>query len=261
MAFRQVRFGKLKTDFWGLGESTGRIVPAAEGPHYSIGPIMAKLTVHNRGDVSGKTYFREVWGIRIYAVEERSFWLFDVEVKLVPVDPERSQDPSSAPLEMIAEQIHYGGMSFRGPSDWLHQEGRDVERALSQGIEFPGVNWLPPEEQLDVITSQGRTRDDGDGEAARWIDYTGPVEEGWGGLAMFGHPENPRSPLPVRIHPELPYFSWALTQKEPLTVRSDQPLVQRFRVLVHDDRPDLTLNELIGSDYELPTKVKFVPAG
>jgi hypothetical protein len=258
MAFRRVRFGEMETDFWGLGESSGRILPDERKPEYSTGPVLAKIEIHNRGDVSGKTHFKEVWGIRVYKMSDSEFWLFDVVVRLLPVDPKRPGGPASSSLEMVLEKLHYSGMSFRGPSNWLHRESQDVARALAQGIEFTGVRWLPPDLELDVITSEGKTRADGDGEAARWVDYTGPSGDGWGGLAMFSHRENLRHPMPLRIHPELPYFSFALTRDAPLTVCSDRSLDQRFRVLVHDGHPDPVLNERIGSAYENPVKVIFV---
>jgi hypothetical protein len=77
---------------------------------------------------------------------------------------------------------------------------------------------------------------------------------------MFSHPENPRHPMSVRIHPELPYFSFALTQQASYVVRSGQSLDLRFRALVHDGRPDRALNALIRADFENPAEAHFEPA-
>ena len=257
LAFRRVTFDELETEFWGLGETLGRILPDKIEPRYETGPVLAKLTFHNIGVVSGRTYFREVWGIRVYELAGNDYYLFDIVVKQIPVDPEAPGSQPGVPKTMELGQLHYGGMSFRGPSNWLRRDGRDVTRALAEGIEFPGVEWLPPEVELDVLTSEGKTREDGNETRARWVDYTGPLGDSWGGVTMFCHPENPAHPTPLRIHPELPYLSYALTQNGPVTVTSEKPLVQQFRVLAHDGRPDRQLNELHGSHYLDPPMITF----
>jgi hypothetical protein len=260
LAYRSVRFGELETDFWGLGESSGRILPDRVRPAHVTGPVFAKLTIHNKGSVSGQTFLKEVWGVRIYQMPRKDLWLFDVLVRQIPVDPKSPDTLSPEPLTMELEKVLYGGMSYRGPSEWLHHSSQEVTRAVSQGIEFPGIRWLPPEVELDVLTSEGKSRADGNETAARWIDYTGPVGDGWGGLVMFSHPGNLRHPMSLRIHPELPYFSYALTQNAPLTVHSDQSLDQRFRILVHDGHPDRQRNERVGSDYVDPVEIVFEAA-
>lgn len=260
LAFRHVSFGALQTDFWGLGESSGRILPDEPGPLYSAGPVLAKLTIYNKGDVSGRTYMKEVWGVSVYEIPGGEIRLFDIVVRQFPMDPMSPDAPPAEPLSMVLERLHYGGMSFRGPSSWLHRDGAEVSRARSEGIKFPGIEWLPPGVELRVLTSEGKTRLDGDGESARWVDYAGPVSGGWAGLVIYSHPGNPRHPMPVRIHPELPYFSYALAQEAPCTVRSDRSLDQRFRVLVHDGIPNQQLNERFGVGYLEPVEVVFEPS-
>ncbi|MFX0145986.1 MAG: DUF6807 family protein [Candidatus Hodarchaeota archaeon] len=76
-------------------------------------------------------------------------------------------------------------------------------------------------------------------------------------MVMFDHPLNPRYPTPVRIHPELPYYSWALVQDEPYSIRRDAPLRLQYRVMVHDNTPDPKTNERLAADFVDPPRVEL----
>jgi hypothetical protein len=259
MAWRPVKFGDLETDFWGLGDATGRILND-EPPAVEQGPVFTQLILHNKGTVAGETYFKEIQLVTVYAFPHDDFWLFDITVRQTPVDP---ANPTSRPTPSVAMQLqklHYGGMSFRATSDWLRQDAGDVQRAISRGIEFKDMHWLPSDVTLDIATSAGHDRTTGDRNPARWIDYTGPLGDAWGGAAMFDHPGNLRYPTPVRIHPQLPYYSWAFVQNEPYTIQSDNPLELTYRVLVHDGHPNTELNERLAADLAHPPLIKWQPA-
>ncbi len=235
-AWIKARFGNLETDFWGLGGSKGRILPTGERPSISIGPVFTKLIFGNQGVIGERVVMRERVEITVYSGRFAGGWIFDLRTTQTPL-PEIGQ--------MEIPQIHYGGTSFRGPAMWLRQSSRDVQRAISRGVRFEDPHWLASETKLHVLTSQGHDRISGNGTMVRWIDYTGPLGGDWGGLAMYDHPSNPRYPTPVRIHPELPYFSLAIVQNEPLTVTADSPLQLFYRTLVHDGHPDAEKNEQI----------------
>jgi hypothetical protein len=256
MAWRPVKFGDLETDFWGLGDATGRIL-TDKAPVVNEGPVFTQLVCDNNGTVSGDTYFKEKLLITVYALPDRAFWLFDITARQVPVNPENPAARPESPLVMELQKLYYGGMSFRGPSSWLREDARDVQRYKARGVDFSGIDWLPEDVFLQIITSEGFTRQNGDKQPARWIDYTGPVGDSWGGAAMFDSPDNLRYPTPVRIHPQLPYYSWAFVQNEPYTIHSDQPLELSYRVLVHDLSPDKTLNEQIAADFAHPPAIQW----
>jgi hypothetical protein len=257
MAWRPVRFGEIETDFWGLGEATGRILTDRE-PLLDEGPVFSQLVIRNKGTVSGETYFKELQQITVYSIPENNFRLFDISVRQTPVNPANPDVKPTSDFSMELQKLYYGGMSFRATSDWLRRDARDVQRALSRGVGFGDMNWLPEDVSLDILTSAGLDRQSGDRQPARWIDYTGPLVDSWGGAAMFDFPGNPRYPTPVRIHPQLPYYSWAFVQDEPYTIHPDNPLELTYRVLVHDGHPDAALNERIAGDLEHPPVVKWL---
>ena len=256
-AWTKAVFGEIDTEFWGLGKSGGRILVDDLGPSVIDGPVFARLVIHNKGQVEGRTYFKEIWVIRVYALSEADIWLFDVNVHQVPTDPQKPESPPKKAVSMVLPKIHYGGMSFRGPSQWLGSDSKDVARATARGVEFKDVKWLAPEVSLNVLTDAGGDRKSGDRSSARWIDYTGPLDGDWGGLAMFDHPSNPRYPTPLRVHPELPYFCYALVQNESYTVSSDEPLGLAYRFLVHSGHPRRQVNERLARDFVDPPKVRW----
>jgi hypothetical protein len=256
-AWTKAIFGEVTTEFWGLGESTGRIVADDLGPSVIDGPVFAGLVVCNKGQVEGRTYFKEIWVLRIYALSEEQVWLFDVHIRQVPTDPQKPQRPPQKTISMVLPKMYYGGMAFRGPSQWLGRDSRDVARAITRGVEFKDAKWLAPGVSLDVLTDAGGDRKFSDRNPARWIDYTGPLGDDWGGLVMFDHPSNPRYPTPLRVHPELPYFCYAFVQNEPYTISSDEPLDLVYRVLIHSGHPSKRINERFARDFVDPPKVSW----
>ncbi|MHC4207335.1 MAG: DUF6807 family protein, partial [Planctomycetota bacterium] len=256
-AWTKAVFGEIETEFWGLAKSAGRILVDDLGPSVIDGPVFACLVIYNKGQVEGRTYFKEIWVVRVYALSEEDIWLFDVHIHQVPTDPHKPQSPPKKAVSMILPKIYYGGMSFRGPSEWLGFNSKDVARAIARGVEFKDAKWLAPDVSLDVLTDEGGDRKSGDKNSARWIDYTGPLGDDWGGLVMFDHPSNPRYPTPLRVHPELPYFCYALVQNESYTVSSNEPLNLEYRFLVHSGHPQQQVNERFARDFVDPPKVSW----
>ena len=114
-------------------------------------------------------------------------------------------------------------------------------------------------EMLQKFKDEGKTRSDGDGTEARWIDYTGPLGDEWGGVVIFDHPLNQRYPTPVHIHPKVPYFCFAFTKNEPYTVTPGNTLNLLYRFFIHNGRPNKELNERIANDFVNPPEIEWEP--
>ena len=260
MAWVKVKFGEIETGFWGLGESTGRTLKDDKEPDIIQGPVFTELVVYNKGTVSEKTFFKEICVVRLYNHADKDKWLFDLAFRQIPVDPE---NPSRLPVEnksMELQQIYYGGMSFRGVSPgWLHRDfiANSSYGQLSKFKEE--TKWLSPDDSLDILTSEGYNRKSGNETPARWIDYTGPLGDDWGGLVMFDNPSNQRYPAPLRIHPDMPYFCFAFVKDKPYTITGDASLDLTYRIIVHNDHPDKQGNEQFALDYADPPDVNWKP--
>ncbi|MHC4532553.1 MAG: DUF6807 family protein [Planctomycetota bacterium] len=257
LAWTKAIFGEVETEFWGLGKSAGRILADDLGPSVFDGPVFARLVIYNKGQVGDRIYFKEIWVVRVYALSKEDIWLFDVDISQVPTDPQNPHRPPKKAVSMVLPKVYYGGMSFRGPSEWLRYKSKDVARAIARGAKFKDAKWLSPNVSLDVLTDKGGDRKSGDRNSARWIDYTGPLGNDWGGLVMFDHPSNPRYPTPLRVHPELPYFCYAFVQNESYTVSSNGSLNLTYRFLIHSGHPRKRVNERFARDFVEPPKASW----
>jgi hypothetical protein len=260
LAWQKVRFGDIETNFWELGTATGRTLNDGKDPAVINGPVFTEIVAYNKGTVEGRTFFREICTVRLYNRPSDKSWMFDISYRQWPVDPE---SPDTLPREtkrMDLQKVYYGGMSYRGVSPgWLRYEF--IARDKEQLSKFrSNTKWLDPSDSLDILTSEGYTRKNGNGTPARWIDFTGPLMKGWGGLVMFDNPSNKRYPTPLRIHPDMPYFCFAFTKDQPYLVTSDDPLTLSYRAVVHMNHPDREKNESLALDFTEPPVITWNPA-
>jgi hypothetical protein len=158
---------------------------------------------------------------------------WDVEAFHIPGQTYWLFDLTSTP------PYRYGGMAYRGPEPFV------------QG-------------PLDVLTSEGLSRKDGDQEPARWVDLTGPIAEGsarYAGAMILDHPGNVNHPTVARIHPTtLPFFCFVPGHDETVTIGAAEPTVFRYRILIHDGHPDRVRNERIWHDFADPVRVVVAPS-
>jgi hypothetical protein len=125
----------------------------------------------------------------------------------------------------------------------------DVEMELAptgrQGVPFGQTNFG----FLAVRVAQSMTVFDGGGEIlnsrgdrnereaheqqADWIDQSGPVSEnGWGGIAIFDHPDNPRHPTYWHCRND-GWAGAAFNLKEGYKVEIEEPLHLKYRLCLH----------------------------
>jgi hypothetical protein len=228
LAYEKTQVGDLKPDFWNIHLGTGKIHADGIDPPVA-GPVTARFSARHRWEAKdkatgqGTVVLRERWDVEAYAIQDNPYWLFDVT---------STQQAVGKPL--LLEPYRYGGMAYRGPEPFV--KGK-----------------------LDVLTSEGKHRVDGDQKPARWVDLTGPVADGsdqYAGAMIADHPSNPHYPTVARIHPTtLPFFCYVPSHDQPLTIAAEIPTVFRYRVLIHDGRPDAKLDDAIARDFAEPPVV------
>jgi hypothetical protein len=87
----------------------------------------------------------------------------------------------------------------------------------------------PSEKPGRIEDSEGRVGEDATrGQASRWCDYSGPVGDGWSGVALFNHPDNPKHPATFFTRG---YGVFTVTQHYP---ENTEELMLRWRAYVHD---------------------------
>jgi hypothetical protein len=110
--------------------------------------------------------------------------------------------------------------------------------------------------KVSFLTSEGKTREDGDATRARWCHIGGPVDGQLVGIAVLDHPGNFRAPTPLRIHPSDPYFNYAPSQLGKFEMKPGEKYTVRYRYIVADGRPDRLELDRLWNDYAHPPKVK-----
>lgn len=227
LAYAKTEVGSLHPDFWNIHGGTAKI--HFDGLDAAIaGPVTARLLTRHRWEAKGaeSPVLLERWEVEAYDVPGSPYWMFDV-----------TSTQQAVGLPLILPPYRYGGMAYRGPEPF-------VKGALG------------------VLTSEGHdNRKSADQKPARWIDLTGPIAEGsdqYGGAVMFDHPKNLNHPSVVRIHPtSLPFFSFVPSHDTKVTIPSDHPTVFRYRVVIHDGRPDQARDEQLWHDYSEPPVVEL----
>ena len=227
-AWTNTEFRGRTPDFWNMQKGTGAVVPMALDSTWS-GPVQAGLRARHRyvdyAAAEPVTALYEQWTLRVYDVEseadEFSYRLFDLTV----VQATASESP------LVLPPYHYGGVAVRGRDAWYGPDGAHFR------------------------TSAGKDRSNGNETRARWTYIGGEVDGRRAGLAMLSHPTNVRSPQPVRIHPEMPYFCYAPSQLGRWSIRPGEPYEARYRFVVFDGPPNPKALDRLWTDYAYPPAV------
>lgn len=194
-------FEGRKTDFWNSKSKQGKVEHVKTLGTLS-GPLFAGFSAQHRfvalTGPEPKTALNEIWDLRAYAVEKRV--VFDLQ----------STQTCATDQPLVIKKYHYGGLGFRGSGEW---EGKT-------GFEF--------------LSSEGKTRADGNETTARWAVMTANVEGRPASIGFLNHPSNFRHPQPLRIHPSEPFFCWAPSQGGDFSIEPGKPYVSRFRFIVSD---------------------------
>ncbi len=209
-AWRQAEFEGRKVNPWAPLEKVGRVeFLKLEGT--LSGPVFGGFRSRQRlidpnAPGGAKAVTVDAWDVRVFATRQ---------VRMIDLETTQTCAGDS-PLTVL--KYHYGGLGFRGPAEW---EGK-------QGVAF--------------LTSEGKTRVDGNGTAARWVVMTGKVDGKDASVGLLCHPASFRAPQPTRINPDGPFFCWVPGAESPFQIERDKPYVARYRFIAAD-RP-LTAGEM-----------------
>ena len=223
MAWTSVVFEGRKTDFWNMGNSLARVEAIGVANRQS-GPVFAGwIADHHYVDLTSgapKIALRELWQIRVYALDAAN--VFDIDV--------RQEAPLNQPVSL--PEYHYGGMAVRGAASFRG----DPKNAV-------------------VLTSEGKDRVGADNSRARWAHIGGQVDGAMVGIAILGHPDNFRAPQPLRVHPTDPYICFAPSRLGPWSITTETPHVVKYRFVAADGPANAALLERIWRDYADPPTV------
>ena len=227
----KVSFQGRAPDFWNMQDKKGAQEFVALDRTWS-GPVHGGFTARlKQVDLTAPapvTALNDTWQLTAYdlAGAAQPVRMFD----LVITQTCATNDP------LILPEYHYGGFGFRGAGAW----------------NGPGT-------AARFLTSEGETdRIKGNNTRVRWCYLGGLVEGGaLAGTATLGHPGNFRAPQPVRLHPNMPYFSLVPQQLGEFRIEPGTPYVARFRFIVADGMPESALIDAYWNGYAQPAVAKL----
>jgi len=119
----------------------------------------------------------------------------------------------------------YGGLSFRGDANWATVLYADSEAGL--------------------LSDPSKVRH---GEKARWFSVARDREGVVDGVTIFDHPGNPNHPTAWYVYRDgFRFLNPSPLLNGPLTLKKGESMRLRYRVLVHEGRPDV---KLLDADYK-----------
>ena len=215
------------TDFWNMQNKKGEEQLRAVGRLWAgevHGGFDAELRMTDLSGTAPIDALIDRWSVKAYAIKgsQKPMHVFD----LTTTQSCATNDPLELP------QYHYGSFGLRGPESW---DGKD------------GAHFL---------TSEGITdRKKGDSTRARWCYLGGKTEAGISGTAVLGYPDNFRFPMPLRLHPDMPYFSIVPQKLGAFSIQPGKPYVTRYRFIVTDGEPDAKLFDACWNSLAHPAVV------
>ena len=217
-------------DFWNMGDKTGTVEPVDFGQEFS-GIVCGGFTAHHRMvDLTArpepKDVLNETWQVVAYARDPSAaepFFIFDLTITQTCATP----DP------LTLEKYRYGGLGFRGAKQWDGKDG------------------------CEVLTSEGKSRANGNESRGRWVRYSGLIDGKPASLAIFNSPDDFRFPQPMRIFPDQPFFCYAPEQLGEFQIVPGKPFVQRYRFVVADGVISAEELNRLWDDYGHPPAVQI----
>ena len=213
-------------DFWNMGTKTGRVDFVKLDDTFSS-PVCAGFRTHHRMiDMTAKPEkpaINETWDVTVYAPVSapKPLYIFDLLI--------HQECAGESPL--ILPKYHYGGLGFRGNRQWAKTN-------------------------CYFLTSEGKDRSNGNETKGRWCYVSGKTDDQTIGVAILDHPTNFRSPQPMRLNPDQPFFCYAPSQDGDWEISPTKPYTARYRFIVMDGGPDKDLIERLYTDWANPPKVE-----
>ncbi|MDR2138306.1 MAG: PmoA family protein [Tannerella sp.] len=217
-------------DLWNLGERlgtvrAGAIRTTARGMVFSgYDAALDHVIFTPEGE---KTVMEECWKVKTWNIPDIFLW--DFESHLYP----------STPLPVLLEAYRYAGFSCRATPEWTG-------------------------ENCAMLTSEGKTRQEIDGTAARWICMTGDTQTGRSGLLFMSHPQNCNAPEPLRIWDKQAnggrgdvFINFSPTKNRNWELASGKHYLLRYRVVSYEGEMTSATADRLWNDFAHPPVVEI----
>ena len=225
-AWRQMKFEGRSFDPWNQKAGLGKVEHLGINKLES-GPVFGFFSTElQHVDLTApkgpQPVLEETWKVWVYAIQDH--YVFDIE----------STQRCATDKPVTIEKVHYGGMMIRGHADW-HGE-----------------------RSCDFLTSEGKTKTDGNHTRPYWTDISGPLAGETAGVTIFAHQDNFRFPQPVRLHPKMPYFCFAPAVLDSFEIALGEAFVSKYRFYVHQGNVQSSVADSVWKNYCQTIKVEYL---
>jgi len=219
-----------EVDFWNLGDKKGTVRFNSYVSTTSGSVFGGFRVLHDHVDLTApggeKVALREEWDVRTWKPFQHpsgECWLWDLTSIL-----------SGATTEPVTlEQYRYGGgIGFRATESWQNSN-----------------SW--------IVTSEGKTRENGDATRARWCMVYGETGNGMSGILFMSHPQNREHPEPMRIWPvenDDVFFEFCPVRHNEWRVLPGEKKILTYRMLVYTGTITTEVAERLWQDFAYPPK-------
>jgi hypothetical protein len=203
----QVSFEGQTVDFWNLAKKEGTVrfagfVSTADGPVFCEYQTLHEHVVL-KNDGSEKVALNEMQTVRIYQPHDPDYYIADITSQL--------SCATDSPFKIL--EYRYAGLGWRATEQWN-------------------------KDNSEILTSEGKTRKDADGSAARWCIVQGRIDNDYAGVVMMSYPANYNHPEPLRVWPENMnergdvYANFCPTKNKDWLLNPGRRYVLKYRLLV-----------------------------
>ncbi len=211
MAGTNTTFQGSRVDFWNLHKKLGRTEHAktlsvgSANDSASFTVLINHVATLDRNET---VVLHERWTVTGRPGSSDHF-LFDIVSEQTPA--------TGSPLTF--NEYHYGGMALRGSNLWTPLESN-------------------PNGTCEFLTSNGHQRIEGNHTRVRWVSMRGIVEGEPASITVLCHPSNFRFPQAVRLHPKMPYFTYAPMFDGAFEIKPGETYESRYRYLITSSEPE-----------------------
>jgi hypothetical protein len=228
-------FEKDTVDFWNIKGRQGT-VRFAKFISQTSGPVFSEFTaLHEhvvfKKDGTEKVALNELQTVRAYHPDaDNNYYIVDITSKM--------SCASQSPLLIVA--YRYGGLGWRATEFW-------------------------DKDNSEMLTSEGKTRDNTDNTKAKWIIVYGALPgNDEGGIAMLSHPSNYNHPEPLRIWDKKAnggrgdvFANFAPTKDKDWLLEPGKTYTLKYRLVVFNGKMDAGKAESAWKSFAmLPSAVK-----
>jgi hypothetical protein len=217
-------------DFWNLGKRQGAVrfakfISVSDGPVFCEYQALHEHVVFKE-DGTKKIALNELQSVRIYQPNNEDHYIADITIEM--------SCAGASPVLLL--EYRYGGLGWRATEQW-HKDNSEV------------------------LTSEGKTRQEADGTRARWCIVQGALDKDYAGVVMMSYPTNYNHPEPLRIWPVNMndrgdvFANFSPTKNMDWLLEPGRRYVLKYRLLVFNGRFTKEKAESAWQDYAASPKV------